>query len=100
MLAILGELAAPRSIVMATVRPFLTVLQGVWWIQTAYIMYTSECGVGHFFFFEAHTSRGVKGGGVGGSRACGGSGQPTSCTYTSECGGGHFFLWRQILVEV
>jgi hypothetical protein len=37
--AIVGEMAAPRSILAATARPWLTMLQGVWWIQTAYIMY-------------------------------------------------------------
>lgn len=38
MVAILAELAAPTSILAAAARPWLTVLQGVWWIQTAYIM--------------------------------------------------------------
>ena len=36
--AILGEIAAPRSILAASARPWLTMLQGAWWIQTAYIM--------------------------------------------------------------
>ncbi|KAI3428720.1 hypothetical protein D9Q98_007544 [Chlorella vulgaris] len=40
--AIVGEMAAPRSILAATARPWLTMLQGVWWIQTAYIMYKSQ----------------------------------------------------------
>jgi hypothetical protein len=40
--AICVEAASPRSIVVATLRPVLTLLQGVWWIQTAYIMYVSD----------------------------------------------------------
>lgn len=40
--AICVESAAPRNVVVATLRPALTVLQGVWWIQTAYIMYVSD----------------------------------------------------------
>lgn len=38
--AIIAEMAAPSSILMASARPWLTMLQGIWWIQTAYIMYT------------------------------------------------------------
>lgn len=37
--AICVELAAPSSILAASARPWLTMLQGAWWIQTAYIMY-------------------------------------------------------------
>ena len=37
--AILAEMAKPRSILAASARPWLTILQGAWWIQTAYIMY-------------------------------------------------------------
>ncbi|PRW44434.1 Transmembrane 45B [Chlorella sorokiniana] len=39
-LAILAELARPTSILAASLRPWLTMLQGAWWMQTAYIMYT------------------------------------------------------------
>lgn len=42
MIVILAGLAAPHSILLASARPFLTVLQGVWWVQTAYIMYVGE----------------------------------------------------------
>lgn len=35
---ILVELAVPASILVAAARPWLTMLQGAWWIQTAYIM--------------------------------------------------------------
>lgn len=37
-LAILAELARPTSILAASLRPWLTMLQGAWWMQTAYIM--------------------------------------------------------------
>lgn len=37
--AIMGEIASPHSIIVASLRPAITILQGVWWIQTAYIMY-------------------------------------------------------------
>lgn len=37
-LAILAELARPASILAASLRPWLTMLQGAWWMQTAYIM--------------------------------------------------------------
>ncbi|GAB4813862.1 hypothetical protein N2152v2_000908 [Parachlorella kessleri] len=40
--ATFAEVAHPQSILMASVRPYLTILQGVWWIQTAYIMYVSD----------------------------------------------------------
>ena len=40
--AIAVEGAASGHIVVATARPALTLLQGVWWIQTAYIMYVSD----------------------------------------------------------
>lgn len=36
------EAAAPGSVVVASLRPALTVLQGVWWVQTAYILYVSD----------------------------------------------------------
>lgn len=36
------EAAAPRSLMVATVRPAVTVLQGVWWIQMAYMMFLSN----------------------------------------------------------
>ncbi|KAL4445297.1 hypothetical protein ABPG77_011122 [Micractinium sp. CCAP 211/92] len=39
--AIFVELGAPSSILAASARPWLTMLQGAWWIQTAYIMYKS-----------------------------------------------------------
>ena len=41
-IAICVEAAAPRSVVVASLRPALTLLQGVWWIQTAYIMFVSD----------------------------------------------------------
>ena len=41
-IAIIFEAANSSSIVAASVRPALTLLQGVWWIQTAYIMYVSD----------------------------------------------------------
>lgn len=41
-LAVGAEMAAPGNIVVASARPWLTMLQGVWWIQTAYIMYTGN----------------------------------------------------------
>jgi hypothetical protein len=40
--AIMVEIANPYSILAAALRPYLTILQGVWWIQTAYIMYDSN----------------------------------------------------------
>lgn len=42
MVATLAEMARPTSLLLASTRPFLTALQGVWWIQTAYIMYRGE----------------------------------------------------------
>ena len=42
MVAIAAEAAAPRSVVVAALRPWLTIVQGAWWIQTAYIMYKGE----------------------------------------------------------
>jgi len=36
------EAASEESLIAGAVRPALTLLQGVWWIQTAYIMYTSD----------------------------------------------------------
>ncbi|PSC75597.1 Transmembrane 45B [Micractinium conductrix] len=39
--AVLVELAAPSSILAASARPWLTMLQGIWWMETARIMYTS-----------------------------------------------------------
>ena len=41
MVAILAELAAPHSALVAAARPWLTMLQGAWWMATAHIMYTS-----------------------------------------------------------
>jgi hypothetical protein len=37
-----AEACAPRSVVAASARPALTLLQGVWWVQTAYIMFTAD----------------------------------------------------------
>jgi hypothetical protein len=39
---ILVEMAKPSSILAAAARPWLTMVQGAWWIQTAYIMYRSQ----------------------------------------------------------
>lgn len=36
------EAARPNNIIAASLRPLLTTLQGLWWIQTAYIMFTSN----------------------------------------------------------
>lgn len=41
-LAILAEAANRGNIILATMRPMLTLLQGIWWIQTAFIMFTSD----------------------------------------------------------
>lgn len=40
--AMAAEGCRPGSVVVATLRPALTLLQGVWWVQTAYIMYTAN----------------------------------------------------------
>lgn len=37
-LAILAEIARPAGVLAAAARPWLTVLQGAWWLQTAFIM--------------------------------------------------------------
>lgn len=41
-LAICVEGIVPSSVVAAAARPCLTILQGVWWIQTAYVMFVSN----------------------------------------------------------
>jgi hypothetical protein len=40
--AMLAEGSNRKSIVVAMLRPLLTILQGVWWIQTAFIMFTAD----------------------------------------------------------
>lgn len=40
--AMMVEIANPHSLLAAALRPYLVILQGVWWIQTAYIMYDSN----------------------------------------------------------
>lgn len=40
--AIAAEGVMPTSFVAASARPMLTIAQGAWWIQTAYIMYRGE----------------------------------------------------------
>jgi hypothetical protein len=41
-LSMLAEASHRSNIVVASLRPILTFLQGVWWIQTAFIMFTAD----------------------------------------------------------
>eukprot|EP00887_Chlorella_sp_A99_P002855 scaffold6.g2855.t1 len=41
-LGVMAEALAPSSLVAACMRPYFTLVQGVWWIQTAYAMYTGN----------------------------------------------------------
>lgn len=38
-IAMAFEAAWPHNVVAALARPYLTIIQGAWWIQTAYVMY-------------------------------------------------------------